>query len=303
MIVFTCPGCGKSFHVDEGLTGRRSRCKQCGNVTRIPAADLPVALGPRLRAVAAPKVAVRRRTRVRKPRAIDRDAWISIAIGSGLAAVALAVPLVGFVPDVLKTVIHELGHAATAWFFGSPALPSFDLTYGGGISHLFTRQPLVILLVYAGWACAMYRVRDDWPVLIVVLTGVVVYSAVVFTSLRELITIAMGHGAELLAAGVFLYRALSGSQILRGEERPLYAFLGLYIVLSDSRFAYRLITSAEHRETYGDAKGGGHWMDFSRIADEHLHCRLEAVATIFLLACALAPLAAFLTHRYQRRRQ
>jgi uncharacterized protein (DUF983 family) len=105
MIEFTCPGCGKSFHVDEGLTGRRSRCKQCGNVTRIPAADLPVALGPRLHAVAAPKVAVRRRTRVRKPRAIDRDAWISIAIGSGLAAVALAVPLVGFVPDVLKTAV------------------------------------------------------------------------------------------------------------------------------------------------------------------------------------------------------
>ncbi len=108
---------------------------------------------------------------------------------------------------------------------------------------------------------------------------------------------------ELLIAGVFLYRAWSGSQIIRGAERPLYAFLGLYLVLADARFAFRLIASREHREEYGEAKGGGHWMDFSRIADEFLNGRLEVVATFFLLAFALTPLAAFLVHRYGRRRK
>jgi hypothetical protein len=72
--------------------------------------------------------------------------------------------------------------------------------------------------------------------------------------------------------------------------------------LADARFAYRLITSHEHRKNYGLLKGGGHWMDFSLIADEHLHGRLEVVAALFLVACALAPAAAFLIHWYRRRR-
>ena len=134
-----------------------------------------------------------------------------------------------------------------------------------------------------------------------VLAVIILYSAVVFSSLRDVLITTMGHGAELLFAGIFLYRALSGSQVLRSEERPLYAFLGLYIVLADARFAYRLITSPEYREDYGSAKGGGHWMDFSQIADEQLHIRLEVVAALFLLACVLTPLAAFLAHQYRRR--
>jgi hypothetical protein len=145
MIEFSCPGCGKSFQVDERLAGRRSRCKRCGKVTRIPAAPLPFMLASQRRA-AAPEISKRRTTRVRQPRAIGRDAWTSLAIGSGLAAVALAVPMIGFVPDVLITVIHELGHVATAWLFGSPALPSFDLTYGGGVSVLCIACFLVLLI-------------------------------------------------------------------------------------------------------------------------------------------------------------
>ena len=137
--------------------------------------------------------------------------------------------------------------------------------------------------------------------LIAILVGVALYSAAAFSPLRELLIVAMGHGSELLFAGVFLYRALSGSQVLRSEERPLYAFIGLYIVLFDARFAYQLIASPEHREAYGDAKGGGHWMDFSVIANEHLHVRLEAVAALFLVACALPPLVAFLTYLYRCR--
>jgi hypothetical protein len=315
MMEFHCAGCGQSFRADENLAGRRSRCKRCGTVTTIPfpmppaaAADpnlppLPT-LGPR--SVVAPAQEATpprpRRTR-RKPRSIDRDAWISLAIGAGLAAVALAVPLIGFVIGVLITVIHELGHTATAWLFGSPAIPSFDLSYGGGVSHIVNRQPILIVVIYGVFAYLLFRARDDRPALITMLVAVGVYSVVAFSPLRELLILAMGHGTELLIAGVFLYRALSGSQILRSQERPLYAFLGLYIILADARFAYDLMTSREHREQYGDAKGGGDWMDFSQIAEQHLHVRLQVVAAAFLLACAVPIAAAFLYHRYGRRRK
>lgn len=297
MIAFTCQGCGKSFRAGEEMAGRRSRCKHCGAVTTIPVAEIPllsVAPPPSASSETTPKRASARRKTLK---AIDRDVVKSLAIGAGLAAVALAVPPVGLVPAVLMTVIHELGHVATAWLFGCPALPSFDLTYGGGVSHRFTQQPLLVLLVYVAFAIAIVRSRKDRPALVVALVAVGLYSLAAFSPLRELLITAMGHGMELLIAGIFLFRALSGRQVLRGAERPLYAFLGLYILLADARFAYRLITSREHREAYGDAKGGGHWMDFSRIADEQLHVRLESVAALFLFACALAPLAAYLIHR------
>ena len=40
-------------------------------------------------------------------------------------------------------------------------------------------------------------------------------------------------------------------------------------------------------------------MDFSRIAERHLHCSLPAVATFFLLCCLAAVAIGFLAFRYQ----
>jgi hypothetical protein len=214
MIAFICAGCGKSFHVDDGLAGRRSRCKQCGTVATIPVADViplleverptPLVATPRPRTARQPK-----------PKRTDRDAWISLTTGGVLALIALVIPLVGFVVDVLITVIHELGHVATAWILGSPALPSFDLFYGGGVSHTFARQPILIFLVYAAFAGVAFRSRDERRTLVTIVIAAVLYSAVVFSPLRDLLITAMGHGMELLFAAVFLYRALSGSHLLR----------------------------------------------------------------------------------------
>jgi HEAT repeats len=36
MIVLDCPGCGKRYEVDASLAGKKSRCKDCGNIFRIP---------------------------------------------------------------------------------------------------------------------------------------------------------------------------------------------------------------------------------------------------------------------------
>lgn len=129
MIAFTCGGCGKLFQVDESLAGRRFRCKKCGTVATIPStAVLPLLEVPAAAASAAEASGPRAR-RKRKRAGIGRDGWISLGAGFGLAVVALVIPLVGFVIDVLITVIHELGHVVTAWIFGSPALPSFDLSW------------------------------------------------------------------------------------------------------------------------------------------------------------------------------
>lgn len=313
MIDFQCAGCGAAFRAGDHLAGRRTRCKHCGAETRVPSPESVVEagetapmprLGPRIAAARETEAPARRpvRRKKRKPRGLDRDAWTSLAIGAALAGVALAVPLIGVVAEVLKTVIHEMGHTATAWIFGCPAVPSFDLTYGGGVSLAGAQQPLLLVAIHAVFAYLIWRERDDRPRLVVMLAVLGIYSVAAFSPLRELLILAMGHGMELVIAGIFVYRAMSGSQILRGEERPLYAFLGLYLILSDALFAGGLIASHEHRADYEDAKGGGHAMDFSRIAEDHLHVRLEVVAGLFLLICVVPMFVAFLAHRFGRRR-
>ena len=42
--------------------------------------------------------------------------------------------------------------------------------------------------------------------LVITLVAVAVHSVAVFSPLRELLIVAMGHGTELLIAGIFLYR-------------------------------------------------------------------------------------------------
>jgi len=69
--------------------------------------------------------------------------------------------------------------------------------------------------------------------------------------------------------------------------------------LMDIRFAHRLMTSASFRAEYGAAKGGGHWMDFSRIAEEYLNVKLSTIASFFMLLCLITPLITFLFFRYK----
>jgi hypothetical protein len=109
---------------------------------------------------------------------------------------------------------------------------------------------------------------------------------------------AMGHGTELIIAGVFLHRALGGRACHHTAERFAYGFVGWFLTLDNLRFAHRLVTSPFQRELYEEAKGGGHWMDFSVLAEQHLHAPLESVAAGFLFLCMLPPVLALLGNYY-----
>jgi hypothetical protein len=171
MIAFTCEGCGNAFGVDDKLAGRKSRCRQCGAAFRIPAAEPVLAQrAPRPDPVQAPAAAAtvkrKRKQKVGEPRTIDCDAWAALGVGSGLAVLAAAVPPIGFVIQVLMTVIHELGHTATAWLFASPAVPTVDLSYGGGVSLILDRQLLMVITAYAFLTLLLFRAWGDRPELL-----------------------------------------------------------------------------------------------------------------------------------------
>jgi len=229
---------------------------------------------------------------------IERAAWKSLGGGLALTVFILFIPFLSYIFHYLLTLVHEFGHAIAGWFYGYPSIPAFDFVYGGGITSHQDRKIIIVIVVYLLFASLFYLYRKNPFTLVFLLIIVVLYTVFAFTTGHQVIILFMGHGFELLFAIVFLYRAFSGSSIIVPIERPLYAFLGFFIVFIDIRFAHRLMTSAAYRADYGAAKGGGHWMDFSRIAHEFLNVELISVAAFFFVLCVLTPITAFVIFRY-----
>ncbi|MCP5102392.1 MAG: hypothetical protein GY950_03385 [bacterium] len=230
---------------------------------------------------------------------LDRKAWNAMAIGLGIAVVTLFFPFLSFVFRYLITLVHEIGHAIWGWLFGYPSIPAFDFTYGGGVTMHQDRRIIIVIVVFILFAWLFYLYRKNRLTFVLLLVITALYSLSTFTPFHSMVILFMGHGTELIFGAVFFYRALSGSSIVVDAERPLYGFLGFFIFFSDTGFAYRLMTSKSFRVDYESAKGGGHWMDFSRLAEEYLNVNLSTVAAFFLFLCLLTPVLTYLFFRYR----
>ena len=230
---------------------------------------------------------------------MDKAAWVTLGVGLALACVFLAVPFLRYVLGYLTVLIHEFGHALVGWLFGYPSLPAFDFRYGGGVTTLNHRSVLLLGFVYAILAGLIVAYWRNRATLLVLAVGLGLLAVCAHTDAHRVLILFMGHGMELLIAGVFLYRAVSGSAVVHRAERPLYGACGLFIVFSDAAFAYGLWSSSQARARYGGAKGGGHMMDFDRIAIDYLHVGLPTVAFVFLLCCVLPVVVGYLVFRYQ----
>jgi len=213
---------------------------------------------------------------------------VSLIAGLLLALLTLVSRWIGLPFSMLRTLVHELGHTVSAWAFGQPAIPGFDLVWGGGITLHGEQKVWLLVPVFGAWIALLYHLRAHARALIWTVLALVAYALLALTPAHEVLILFMGHGGELLFGGLFVYRALSGQAVISPWERPLYATAGLYNVLSVAWFSLRLVRDPDYRWAYGMAKGGGHWMDLSRIADNYCHCSLQAVA-IALLLCSLVP--------------
>jgi hypothetical protein len=196
----------------------------------------------------------------------------------------------------LTTLVHELGHAATAWLFGYPAFPAFDFVYGGGVTARQDRQLALMLAICALLLWAVWHSRRRRRLCLSLACLSAAYVFVAASPLHEMAIKGMGHGSELAFAGIFLYRALTGSGIRVPAEQPLYAMVGVFIWLQNIAFSWGLIHDTGARAAYEDAKGGGHWMDFSVLARQS-GLELESIARLFLLATLALPALVWWLHR------
>lgn len=234
-----------------------------------------------------------------EPLHMHKEDWIVLAVSVGIAAVVVAVPLLKHIFNTLMILVHEMGHMIFGWVLGYPSAPAFDLMYGGGVTFHTDRSMPLLIVIYALLAFLVFSFRKNIRALIFLLTIISIHVLFTATRLNEVAILFMGHGTELLIAGIFFYRALSGAAVIHSAERPLYAAIAFFIVFSDLNFSYRLMTSPFARTEYADAKGGGHWMDFSRIAIDHLHVSLTSVAFVFFVCCLISLPIGFLAFRYQ----
>lgn len=236
---------------------------------------------------------------------LSRAGWRALGLGAFLAAVLSFIPLTGILFHPLITIAHELGHAVFAWVFGYPAVPAFDFAYGGGVTAIEEEQRVwIVVVVYGLMAYAGWRVRRHVPTLTALAGLAGLYASIVFSDWSEVLILAMGHGTELIIAGIFLYRAMSGNSVLRVDERPAYAMAGFLILFYDVGFAWGLTTDEFARELYDEGKGGM-MNDFSVVI---LHLRgylhgvaVEDIGRWFLAGCGLTVVVAWLAHRYQNR--
>ena len=225
---------------------------------------------------------------------LDTAGWMALAIGLGLAVATQVFSFLEMLVGYFVVLVHEMGHALAGWLFGYPSLPAFDFTYGGGVTtHAGEQSMLLVGIVLLCLVVVALAFRRNPLSLSLVAVVAGLYAALAFTRGHEAFIVAFGHGAELVFAFLFLQRAFTGNACQLPAERPLYAWLGFHVVLHNLIFAWGLATSALARQQYADAKGGGHWMDFSRLAREHFGVSLEAIAVVFFVLCLLVPVLAF----------
>lgn len=227
--------------------------------------------------------------------------WGDLGIGALGAILACSVAPLDRVLRALLTLFHELGHTVMGWVFGYPGLPAFDLRYGGGVTSLQARSPAVLAGAYLLLLGALALLRGNPRGRGCALLALAAFAVCAHSDVHRWLILAAGHGGELVLGGLFLYRGMTGGAGTREVERPLYVAVAGYVVLRGVALGWGLVSDPRARTRYENAKGGGHIMDFSRLAERHLDVPLEWVAGAFVLACLAMPVVVWWIHRHRAR--
>ncbi len=238
-----------------------------------------------------------------KPPVREFDATTSkvIIIGTILGLILNFVPFLHFIFGYFSILTHELGHAMFAWIFGRFAIPSFDFLFGGGVTMIYDRAmgfewfatiALAILLILS-WR---NNLRMIW------LTGFsVVYLYLMCSHADEVLGIFMGHGSELIFAGIFLYRGISSYACSHEAERYAYMMLGAFMIFHAMGFAHGLLFDKYKIMEYYEGKGGLLDNDFVRIADDYWHVKLSTVVSFYYALVLLTPVVTVWMYRHRDR--
>lgn len=190
------------------------------------------------------------------------------------------------------TMFHELGHAAFAWLFGVPAIPSIFTFIGreqaSGLTLAFERSwvmQIAVLFTLITLCYGSYKREGFFFKHLLALTAFVL--AIAILGWHEPIISFMGHGASIIIGCFFIFRALVNIQSRNIFERWLNAFFGIFMLVGNISFSWSLAFDSFARNDYGRGLiGGAIHHDFKQIAMTIPGGTIEGVA-IFTIAFGL----------------
>jgi hypothetical protein len=231
----------------------------------------------------------------------NQESWKIMVAGVCLTVLVFSSWQINFLLSYFVVLIHELGHSAISWLFGFPAIPAFDFIHGGGMSVWSPERWFVLVwLVYVGFGWLFYRYRHNSLTCQCLWATVLLYSLCAFTPLHTALRILMGHGFELIFAGIFGYRGLSGFACRHAIERPLYLMLSLFTIMYELRFISGLWFDTDARALYLQGKGGLINHDLVLVARDYLHVDLTVVLGLLTFATLATPLITLVLYRYRQ---
>ncbi len=194
---------------------------------------------------------------------------------------------------VMDTLFHELGHSVFGWLFGNMNIPMIFTVFhadkmGGmamSIGHsIFVQIGMVLALIY--WC---YYVRTHWLFIPSVIFTIII-AAFSASGYGMLLVNYMGHGSAILMGGFFLFRAFANIAPRGKLERWLNAYFGLWLLLNNMVFSYRLMSDKAYYDSYTDAVEFIGHRDFVKVGME-LSMNSTQVAFITLIFAGMVMVA------------
>lgn len=208
-------------------------------------------------------------------------------VGLGLAAALLALTCLPLriLGEGMSFLAHEMGHALVSTFFGRFAVPAVVMTI------TFEQNKLAAGLVWAFVAFGVWKLKDAHrPAAIALGVVAVAYPFCAFTRFHETLITLAGHSTEIVIVAVFFVRAVVGGYF-NEAERPIYAAFAWYLWIRNLGIFWRILGSAQFRETYLSVSFTGGDNDLAKVANDHVLSLGTVTAGMLLFTLAL-PVAA-----------
>ena len=155
------------------------------------------------------------------------------------------------------------------------------------------------MLVWGGLAFVAWQQRERKPILIGCGVAALLYPLIAFTGMREVFFLLAGQTTEMIFAGIFLWRAMTGGFTSSNAERVAYGAAGWFLLGRNVYLAGGLVFSDSVRAWYQRSGSLGMENDYLRVA-KIWGTGVESVGILMLLvALAVFPAVWWVTRQRQ----
>jgi hypothetical protein len=164
---------------------------------------------------------------------------------------------------IANTMFHEIGHSLFSWFFGIPTVPAVFTVIGGdqagGVAYNLAERTMTLqIIMYFVMAYGCYWVWNYAHSFFIIVAALFMLIVIMsFTKYYEVVILFMGHGGAMLTGAFFLFRAILHLGPKPVYERWLNAFFGLFLIVQNMHFGYKLIYDYAFRMKYTSHKAFG----------------------------------------------